>query len=71
MDAGDLITAALILAGTFYLLYRSLFRKKGGCHGCSGDGCGRGRATETPVVRLGVPPRPHDEGHRGASRCGP
>lgn len=69
MSPGDLFTAALILAATVYLLYRSLFRKKGGCHGCSGGGCGR--SPESTIVRLGTSPRPHDGARPGPSRCGP
>jgi hypothetical protein len=65
MGAGDLFTAASILAGAGWLLYRSLLRPKsgGGCHGCSG-GCGR-KTPETTVVRLGAPPRPHGGGPAG------
>ena len=69
MGAGDLFTAALILAATGYLLYRSLFRTKGGCHGCSGGGCGR--SPENTVVQLGASPRPHGGTPRGPSRFGP
>jgi hypothetical protein len=36
---GDLVTAALILAGACWLLYRSLFKRKGACHGCDGGAC--------------------------------
>jgi hypothetical protein len=36
MGPGDLVTAALILAGACWLLYRSLFKRKGACHGCDG-----------------------------------
>jgi hypothetical protein len=69
MGAGDLFIAALILAATVYLLYRSLFRTKGGCHGCSGGGCRR--PPESTVVQLGAPPRPHDGARPGPSRFGP
>ncbi len=62
MGAGDLFTAAVILAGAGWLLWRSLLRKKGACHGCSGRGCGR--PAESTVVRLGSP-RTHDGGHPG------
>ncbi len=63
MGAGDLFTAAVILAGAGWLLHRSLFRKKGCCHGCSGGACGR--PPEGPLVRLGGGPRTHEGGDRG------
>jgi len=39
MGVSDLIIAALILAGTVYILYRSLWKKKGHCGGCDGGSC--------------------------------
>ena len=39
MGAKDMIIAAVILIGAFYLLYRSLWKKKGHC---SGSGCDSG-----------------------------
>lgn len=36
MGISDMIIAAVILSGAFYLLYRSLWKKKGHC---SGSGC--------------------------------
>ena len=55
MGPGDLFTAAAILAVAGWILYRSLIRKKGGCHGCSG--CSHGGANKGPsdVVRIGAP----------------
>lgn len=67
MGAGDVFTAALILAATGWLLYRSLFRKGGGCHGCSGEGCGKRPPAEGTLVRLGGAPG-HRAGDRGSSR---
>lgn len=40
MGATDLIIMVTILAGAAYLLYRSLWKKKGHCQGCSDHGCG-------------------------------
>jgi attachment p12 family protein len=50
MGTGDLFTAAAILALAAWILYRSLFRKQGGCHGCSG--CSHGGGSD--LVRLGA-----------------
>ena len=41
MSLADVATAAVILAAASCVLYRSLWRNKGHCHGCSGGGCGR------------------------------
>jgi len=41
MGVADLIIAALILSGTVYILYRSLWKKKGHCGGCDGGNCGK------------------------------
>mgnify|MGYP000462472584 CR=1 FL=1 len=40
MSISEMIIPALILAGVVYLLYRSLWKRKGTCHGCSGGCCG-------------------------------
>ncbi len=37
MGTVDLIIAAAILGVAVWLLYRSIWKKKGHCHGC--DGC--------------------------------
>jgi hypothetical protein len=47
MGAADTLIAAVILAGAGYLLYRSLWKKRGHCAGCAGGGCG---ARDAPVV---------------------
>lgn len=39
MGANDVIWMVLITGGTGWLLYRSLWKKKGQCHGCSGGSC--------------------------------
>jgi hypothetical protein len=41
MGVSDLIIAAAILAVAVYLLYRSIWKKKGHCAGCDGCGCDR------------------------------
>jgi hypothetical protein len=51
MGAADLAIAEPVLAGALYLLYRSLVRRGGGCHGCDGAACGR--PAGAPLVRLG------------------
>jgi len=43
MGLSDIIIAAVILAGAVYLLYRSVWKKKGHCQGCSDGGCGSGQ----------------------------
>jgi uncharacterized membrane protein len=35
----DIVWAIIIIAGTGYLLYHSLWKKKGHCPGCSGCAC--------------------------------
>jgi len=39
MEFTDIIWMALILGGASYLFYRSFWKKKGGCHDCSGCSC--------------------------------
>lgn len=39
MGVKDIIIAAVILIGAVYLLYRSLWKKKGHCQGCSDGSC--------------------------------
>jgi hypothetical protein len=41
MGVSDIIIAGVILAGAFYLLYRSLWKKKGHCQGCESGSCGK------------------------------
>jgi hypothetical protein len=36
MGVSDFLIAAALVAGCCYVLYRSLWKKKGHCHGCSG-----------------------------------
>jgi len=53
----DAVTAAVILAGALYLLYRSLWKGKGSCAGCTSGGCGSPARAPAPLVRLGAQPR--------------
>jgi hypothetical protein len=39
MSLLDVILAVCIVTAAGWLLYRSLFRNKGGCAGCSGCSC--------------------------------
>jgi len=41
MGISDLIIAAVILSGACYLLYHSLWKKKGHCCGSGCDGCSK------------------------------
>jgi hypothetical protein len=43
MGIVDIIIAAGILAGCGWILYRSFWKKKGGCHDCTGCSCGGGK----------------------------
>lgn len=38
MGFADIVLMGLIAAGAVYLLYRSIWKKKGYCHGCSSSG---------------------------------
>ena len=40
MSVADIVWMAFFLGGAGYLFYRSFWKKKGGCHGCSGCSCG-------------------------------
>jgi hypothetical protein len=39
MGISDSIIAVIILAGAVYLLYHSVWKKKGHCHGCDDGDC--------------------------------
>lgn len=39
METADIIIAAIILAGAAWLLYRSVWKKKGHCQGCESGCC--------------------------------
>lgn len=53
MGPGDLAASAVILGLALWLLWRSAFRRGGGCHGCSGAGCGRAPEPRGALVKLG------------------
>jgi hypothetical protein len=59
VSATDLLVAVMILAVTMTVLYRSLGRAKGPCHGCGG--CSSRRDKTQPLVTLGA---------RGRARSG-
>ncbi len=40
MGATDIFLMGLIIGGAIYLLYRSIWKKKGHCSGCSSETCG-------------------------------
>jgi hypothetical protein len=40
MGIYDIIWMVMIVAGALYLLYRSVWKKKGLCAGCSAGSCG-------------------------------
>jgi len=41
MGVTDLIIAAVIVGGALYLLYHSLWKKKGHCQGCETGSCSK------------------------------
>ena len=43
MSMLDVTLMVLILGGAFYLLYRSLWKKKGHCQGCDSVACEKSR----------------------------
>jgi hypothetical protein len=44
MGFSDIVWMGLIIAGTVYLLYRSVWKKKGHCTGCDSQTCGLKKA---------------------------
>jgi hypothetical protein len=58
MGFADFVTASAILAGASYLLYRSILKKKGFCHGCESGACRPPPRETAELVRLGRPRRP-------------
>ncbi|MBI5416325.1 FeoB-associated Cys-rich membrane protein [Candidatus Poribacteria bacterium] len=49
MKVVDIFLMILILSGTIYLLYRSLWKKKGHCAGCNSDTCD---IKKTPITNF-------------------
>lgn len=39
MGVNDVVWMVVILSGAAWLLYHSLWKKRGHCHGCSGGCC--------------------------------
>ena len=39
MEALDVVLIAVILGGAIWLLYHSLWKRKGCCGSCNGNGC--------------------------------
>jgi len=39
VEIKDMLIAAVILAAAFYLLYHSVWKKKGHCQGCDSGSC--------------------------------
>jgi hypothetical protein len=58
----DAVVAAVILAGALWLLYRSLWTRRGACHGCSAGGaaCRPARAPSGLVPLGRITRRPGD-----------
>ncbi len=48
MEVKDMLIAAGIVVAACYLLYHSVWKKKGHCQGCSDGGCG---SDKTPAGR--------------------
>lgn len=46
MEIKDMLIAVVIVAGALYLLYHSVWKKKGHCHGCSDGSCSSGKTTD-------------------------
>ena len=40
MGMTDIIIAGIIIAGAVFLLYHSVWKKRGHCQGCGDGGCG-------------------------------
>jgi FeoB-associated Cys-rich membrane protein len=51
MGISDGIWMGLIIAGAFYLLYRSVWKKKGHCAGCSSGSCTMGKGLKQDNCR--------------------
>lgn len=39
MGIADMLIAGIIIAGAVALLYHSVWKKRGHCHGCNDGGC--------------------------------
>jgi hypothetical protein len=57
VSAADFAIASVVLAGALWLLYRSVVRGQGACHGCSAGACGKRPDRPPELVRLGSRPK--------------
>lgn len=55
MGFADILWMAVIIGGALYLLYRSIWKKKGHCPGCSSGTCeaGKKKQEERVLTQLG------------------
>jgi hypothetical protein len=54
MGYADIALMVSIAAGAVYLLYRSIWKKKGYCHGCGSAGsCGQDPRGSHPIIAAG------------------
>lgn len=53
MTAADMAIAAAVLGAALWLLWRSVWRSKGGCAGCSGGACRSSQRDAAELVRIG------------------
>lgn len=58
MAATDIGIAVAVLAAAAWLLYRSLWKAGGHCHGCSGGACRPRQRDAAELVRIGQLRRP-------------
>lgn len=47
MGVKDIILMVAIVGAAFYVLYRSVWKKKGHCSGCDGCACDQGKEVKT------------------------
>ncbi len=65
MGVVDIVLMVVILAAAEYLLYRSLWKKKGHCAGC--DTCECPTGAKPPVQKISI--QKGDEGNEKKSGC--
>ena len=51
MSIADIVVMVLIIAGSFYLLYRSVWKKQGHCPGCDAGACPSTRSGKSSNCR--------------------
>ncbi len=52
MGFADIVLIILIIGGAFYLLYRSLWKKKGHCQGCDSATCDMKKKLRQGIVKM-------------------